>query len=166
MRIFQVATDEHRRHVGELFAEYMGWVNAMIRQEFGISFDVKSKVEQDLVELGQFFPPRGRLLLGEEEGHIAGLACLRSIGEDLGEVKRMYVRPSFRGRGIGKALLEELVAEARRVGYVKLRLDSARFMKAAHAMYRAAGFTEIAPYPESEVPQDWRSNWIFMELPL
>lgn len=78
----------------------------------------------------------------------------------------MYVCPNFRRRGIGQAMLEQLVAEARRVGYVKLRLDSARFMKAAHAMYRAVGFTEIAPYPESEVPQEWRSNWIFMELPL
>lgn len=146
--------------------EYLDWVDFMFRQEFGISFDVESKVEQDLAGLDQFSPPKGRLLLAQDEGRIAGAGGLRKIGEDTGEIKRMYVRPDFRRRGIGQALLNALMTEAHHIGYSRLRLDSARFAKAAHAMYRANGFTEIPPYPESEIPQEWRSNWIFMERPL
>ena len=84
----------------------------------------------------------------------------------MGEIKRMYVRPQFRGKGIGRASLEALVDEARESGYPKVRLDSARFMKAAQSLYRSAGFREVEPYPESEIPPDLQENWIFMERQL
>ena len=75
----------------------------------------------------------------------------------------MYVRPDFRGTGLGRALLDALLAEARQVGYATIRLDSAGFMKTAHALYRAAGFEEIEPYPESEIPPDFQKHWVFMQ---
>jgi GNAT superfamily N-acetyltransferase len=88
---------------------------------------------------------------------------MRRIREDTGEIKRMYVRPDYRRRGIGLALLEALIAEARQIGYPTIRLDSTRFMKAAHALYRSLGFREIDPYPESEIPQELQHQWVFME---
>ncbi len=96
----------------------------------------------------------------------AGLICVRTIGPRLGEIKRMYVRPAFRREGIGRALVDAAVAEMRAAGYARLRLDSARFMSEAHSVYRAAGFREIEPYLESEVPREFHAHWLFMELPL
>jgi GNAT superfamily N-acetyltransferase len=164
VEIFQAGTPEHQGQVRELFWEYLQWGNSMLDREFGISFDIKSMLEGDMRELVKFSPPQGRLLLAYEQGQPAGIACLRKIREGMGEVKRMYVRPDFRGRGIGKALLESLIEAAREIGYATVRLDSARFMAAAHAMYRSAGFREIEPYAESEIPVEFQPKWIFMEL--
>ncbi len=164
LRIFQAETDEHKEHARELFGEYLQWANAMLSQEFGISFDIKSILEQDMAGLDKFLPPTGRLLLAQYDKQYAGIGCLRKIREDVGEIKRMYVRPSYRGQGIGRAILQGLVEQAWLVGYKRIRLDSALFMKEAHAMYRAVGFTKIEPYPESEIPPEFRRNWIFMEL--
>jgi L-amino acid N-acyltransferase YncA len=78
----------------------------------------------------------------------------------------MYVEPARRGEGIGRALLDELLSAARDAGYERVRLDSPDFMTAAHGLYRSRGFTEIGPYPESEIPDEYKPHWIFMELPL
>jgi GNAT superfamily N-acetyltransferase len=93
-------------------------------------------------------------------------ACLRRIGPDTGEIKRMYVEPAVRDRGIGGALLDELITAAREAGYRRVRLDSPDFMEAAHRLYRSRGFAEIGAYPESEIPEGYKRHWVFMELPL
>ncbi|BAY42755.1 GCN5-related N-acetyltransferase [Scytonema sp. HK-05] len=164
LKIQQVETDEHRCHVRELFWENLSSTNLMIIHEFGISSDVSAILEQDMAKLQQFAPPQGRLLLGEYETKIAGCACLRKIGEDVGEIKRMYVRPEFRRKGIGRSLLQAIIHEAKQIGYSKIRLDTAPFAKAAQALYRSLGFQEIEPYPESEIPEKFRPSWVFMEL--
>ena len=166
LRIYQIETDEDRVHVRELFLEYLQWANARVNEEFGINFDIASMVEQNMLQLDKFLPPYGRLLLGEYEGQVVGLACMRRIREDIGEIKRMYVQPAFRGKGIGRALIEDLIAEAREIGYPRIRLDSTRFMKEAHSLYRSVGFQEIEPYPESEIPEEFQQHWVFMELQL
>jgi GNAT superfamily N-acetyltransferase len=75
----------------------------------------------------------------------------------------MYVRPHARNSGLGRALLNRLLEEARQVGYKRVRLDSARFMTSAHELYRSAGFHEIEAYEGSEIPQEFQNHWIFME---
>ena len=75
----------------------------------------------------------------------------------------MYVRPEFRRRGIGAALLEELIAQAREIGYAAIRLDCPLFLKPAHALYRSAGFYEIEPYAGTEIPPEFQHLWLFME---
>ena len=164
LKILQVETDEHRSDVRELFWENLSSTNLMIIHEFGISSDVSAILEQDMAKVQQFAPPQGRLLLGEYETKIAGCACLRKIGEDIGEIKRMYVKPEFRRKGIGRSLLQAIIHEARQIGYSKIRLDTAPFAKAAQALYRSLGFQEIEPYPESEIPEKFRPSWVFMEL--
>jgi GNAT superfamily N-acetyltransferase len=163
-RIYQVETDEDKNHVRDLFWEYLQWANSNVNKEFGISFDIETMLVQDMFELEKFYPPYGRLLLADHENKVVGLACMRRIPEDIGEIKRMYVRPEFRGEGIGKELLKVLLDEARKIGYSRVRLDSARFMKEAHSLYRSMGFQDIDPYPESEIPEEFQSNWIFMEI--
>ena len=91
---------------------------------------------------------------------------MRRIQKDVCEIKRLYVRPEFRRRGIGRALLEKLIAEAQEIGYPTVRLDSTRFMGAAHSLYRSVGFYEIEPYAESEIPPEFRQHWVFMEKQL
>ena len=75
----------------------------------------------------------------------------------------MYVRPAYRGAGLGRALLDGLLTAAGDHGSSVVRLDSAAFMTAAHRLYRSRGFGETAPYPESEIPEGYRQHWIFME---
>lgn len=164
LKILQVETDEHRCHVRELFWENLSSTNLIIIREFGVSYDVSAILEQDMAKLQQFAPPEGRLLLGEYETKIVGCACLRKIGEDIGEIKRMYVKPEFRRKGIGRSLLQAIIHEACEIGYSKIRLDTAPFAKEAQALYRKLGFQDIEPYAESEIPEKYRPSWIFMEL--
>jgi GNAT superfamily N-acetyltransferase len=164
--IHQAKTEEDRSQVRELFWEYLQWANERLNKEFGVNFDIETMLERDMAELKIFLPPHGRLLLATEKSQAAGIACMKRIREDVGEIKRMYVRPEFRSKGIGRVLLEALIAEAQQIGYPTVRLDSARFMKAAHSLYRSAGFQEIEPYPESEIPPEFQRHWVFMEKQL
>lgn len=136
----------------------------MVSREFDISFDVNALLKHEMAKIQQFSPPSGRLLLAEYEGKIAGCACLRKMGEDVGELKRMYVRPEYRRKGIGRSLLQAIMTEANQIGYSKIRLDSAPFAKEAQALYYLVGFQNIEPYPESELPEKYRSRWVFMEM--
>ncbi|MFH7027352.1 MAG: GNAT family N-acetyltransferase [Heteroscytonema crispum UTEX LB 1556] len=135
-----------------------------LNREFGINIDVTAMLEENMAKLKQFAPPQGRLLLGEYEAKIAGCAALIKIAEDVGEVKRMYVRPEFRRKGIGRSLLQVIINEACEIGYSKIRLDTAPFAKEAQALYNSLGFQNIEPYPECEIPEKYYSQWIFMEL--
>jgi ribosomal protein S18 acetylase RimI-like enzyme len=163
LKIVQVETEEHKLQVRELFWENFSSANLIINREFGINTDVIAMLEESMAKIKQFAPPQGRLLLGYET-KIAGCAALRKIAEDIGEVKRMYVKPEFRRKGIGRALLQAIINEADEIGYSKLRLDTAPFAKEAQALYRSFGFQNIEPYSESDIPKQYYSQWIFMEL--
>ena len=88
-------------------------------KEFGVNLDIKAMLEQDMVELDKFSPPNGRLLLAQYKTQIAGCACMEKIAEDTGGIKRMFVRQAFREKGIGRALLESVIDEARKLGSVE-----------------------------------------------
>lgn len=171
MRVGTVSTrqadfDEDLADVQALWHEYLKWVNPQLDEQYGISFPIDQILERNLLELSRFAPPAGRLLLASDTEGAVGIGCLQSIAPHVGEVKRMYVRPRARKAGIGRRLLFDLLDGARQAGYRRVRLDSVRFMHAAHSLYRSAGFVEIEPYPESEItPEFWR-HWVFMELEL
>jgi GNAT superfamily N-acetyltransferase len=164
--ILQAQLPAEAQRVKELFWEYLTWANGMNDQEFGLRLDIAKMLEEDVADLGKFMPPDGRLLLAQDNGFTAGCVCLKKLNSSIGEVKRLYVKPAFRGQGIGKMLVGKLLEEARKVGYRMIRLDSTRYMANAHDLYRSFGFQEIAPYPESEIPKEYHVHWIFMELSL
>ncbi len=112
---------------------------------------------------GKYAPPAGRLLLALWDGKPAGVIALRPLEEPgLCEMKRLYVRPEFRGHHIGRLLAEHVIREAAEIGYARMRLDTvAGQMDSAIAMYRELGFKETDPYYQTPV-----GHTLFMELAL
>lgn len=155
---------QYENDIRELFYDNFNATHSIIVNELNIDFNVDDFLEQEMAKLKQFSPPDGRLILAELNGEKAGCAALRKIAEGIGEVKRMYVKPEFRRKGIGRALLQSIIDEASKIGYSKIQLDSPYFATAAQTLYREFGFQKTSPYPESDIPEHLHPQWIFMEL--
>jgi len=123
--------------------------------------------EAELAHLpGDFAPPRGRLLLASDDdtGRAAGCVALHDLGAGTCEMKRMFVFDAFHGQGIGRALVDAVIAEARQIGYTLMRLDTGARQIEAQTLYRSVGFKDIAPY--YDLPDDLSAWLVFMELDL
>jgi GNAT superfamily N-acetyltransferase len=149
--------------VRQLWLDYLRWGNDELEARHGFRLPVTEAIEHDVATMGKFQPPDGRLLLAFEGDVPIGTACMRRIGVATCEIKRMWVGPPHRRGGIGRAMLDRLIGEARTAGYTRMRLDSPEFMTSAHRLYRSSGFMDITPYPESEIPDEYKSYWVFME---
>jgi ribosomal protein S18 acetylase RimI-like enzyme len=138
----------------ELFLEYA--------KSLGFSLCFQN-FDKELANLpGDYSPPDGRLLLVEYDGQIAGCVALHKLEESICEMKRLYLRPAFRGKGLGRAIADRIIEEARQMGYQRMRLDTVEpVMKDAVAMYRRIGFREIAPYCTNPI-----AGALYMELAL
>ena len=101
-------------------------------------------------------------MLVEVDGEIAGTISLRKIREDAGEIKRMYVKPKFRGKKLGNLMVEKVISISEENGFSKLFLDSSLFMSSAVSLYKKFGFKEIDSYPECIVSKELWDKWIFM----
>jgi len=138
----------------ELFQEYA--------QSLGFSLCFQN-FDQELAGLpGDYAPPEGCLLLTEYENQLAGCVALHKLEPGVCEMKRLYLRPQFRNQGLGRALAERIITEARQIGYHRMRLDTVEpVMKDAVAMYRKLGFKDIAPYRANPI-----AGAMYMELNL
>jgi putative acetyltransferase len=134
----------------ELFLEYADSLG------FSLCFQGFDKEMQELP--GAYAPPRGCLLVAADA---AGCIAVRPLTAEICEMKRLYVRPAFRGSGLGRSLAEAAIERARGMGYKAMRLDTVPVMERALALYRGLGFREISPYNASPV-----EGALFFELTL
>ena len=150
----QAESGEQVDQARELFLEYA--------QSLGFSLCFQN-FDQELAGLpGDYAPPQGRLLLAEFNSQLAGCVALHKLDGTICEMKRLYLRPQFRGHGLGRMLADSIIAEARQIGYHHMRLDTVEpAMKDAVAMYRRLGFKEIAPYCANPM-----AGAMYMELEL
>jgi len=123
-------------------------------------------VQQEHKLIAKFRPPNARLMLAFIDHSSYGIGGLKSTNNEIAEIKRIYVDPTFRNIGAGRALLQSLLAAAKETGYKKVRLDSPKFMDVAHSLYRSFGFATFPVYNEVEIPEEFRPYLLFMELDL
>ena len=154
MKFVQAQSPEEIEIARQLFQEYAAGLNIdLCFQNF----------DQEVSGLpGYYAPPLGRLLLALDGEQVAGCIALRPLNDGDCEMKRLYVRPEFRGQRLGKKLVTTLLDASREIGYRRMRLDTLPGkMDEAIAIYRSLGFREIAPYYHNPV-----AGALFMELPL
>lgn len=154
LEIIQAETPEQIEETREIFREYEAWLDLdLCFQGF----------EEELANLpGKYTQPDGRLFLAISDGKIAGCVALRKLEDGVCEMKRLYVRDEFRGQQIGISLIEKLIADAKEIGYEKLRLDTyPPKMGKAVSLYEAQSFVEIEPYYHNP-----HGKTLFMELDL
>ena len=154
MELIQAYTPHQIAQARLLFREYQSWL------QIDLCFQ---NFEAELANLpGDYVAPAGRLLLAYEDAELAGCVALRRIDRGICEMKRLFLREEFRGRGLGRQLIEAIIQEAKEIGYERVRLDTLPpKMNDAIALYRSYGFKQTVPYYDNPV-----GGAIFMELDL
>ncbi len=153
INIVEVHNGRNLQYIRQLFKEYANSLK--------ISLDFQD-FDQELAGLpGAYMSPDGCLLLADWDKQVAGCVALRKLCDNICEMKRLYIRPQFRGLGIGKSLAETVIKQAVVMGYSRMRLDTLPTMEAARAMYSSLGFKEVNAYCYNPI-----EGTVFMELQL
>ena len=153
MTFVRAESEEHLAEVRTLFTEYAA--------SLGIDLGFQD-FDRELAELpGEYAPPSGCLLLALDGSEIAGCVALRRIDAATCEMKRLFLRPAHRGKGLGRSLAEAIIHEARKMDYSRMRLDTLPSMREATVLYRSLGFETIEPYRYNPI-----KGSLFLELRL
>ena len=165
--IFQATTTAQLDDVRTLMRGFVAWHRERHVDDIALIdryFDA-GEFERELAGLpGKYAPPKGSLLIGYHEGKPAGCVALRDLGDGACEMKRMFVPVAFRGLGVGKALADQIIADARSAGYRRMRLDTSIHQLEAMRLYEKSGFRRIAPY--YELPDDMKTWLVFFDREL
>lgn len=151
MKILNVQSGEHIEDIRILFKEYAATLG------FDLCFQ---NFDTELSNLpGEYLHPSGCLLLALKDDKIIGCVALRKLSNDVCEMKRLYIRPEFRGQGIGKMLAKAVIEQGKHLGYSSMRLDTLETMEEAVALYKRLSFKEIEPYRYNPI-----QGALYMEL--
>jgi GNAT superfamily N-acetyltransferase len=159
----------HREEYRQLNIELLTWIGNQFRENYQldavslIGQTIPEYVDDRLEDLTNLKPPTGIIYLLVVEGNIAGMGAIRKLSGAIGEIKRMYIRLLYRGKGYGKKMLNKLLEAGREFGYSLFLLETSKFMTAAQHIYKSAGFIERDEYPEIETPPILRPYQLFME---
>ncbi len=139
---------DHPERIAALFREY---TDMLVEGDpkFARYLEMQDYDEELRHLEGKYGPPGGRLILALEDGEAAGCIALKGMDGTRCELKRLYVRPRFRGRGLGRELCVRIIDAAREAGYGEMLLDTLPFLQSAQRLYRSVGFREIEKYNDS-----------------
>ncbi|MHA1961318.1 MAG: GNAT family N-acetyltransferase [Candidatus Thorarchaeota archaeon] len=169
LRIVPFEVNTHKAQFFELNVEFVTWSHEQILEHHkvdmsgGAGGSSREYVESTIDDLSSLSPPAGFVFVLETGETLAGMIVAKTIEKGVGEIKRMYIRPKYRGKGYGRKMLETLLKKAQELCYSTLRLETADFMPAALKIYRSMGFKERGEYLGGEVPEWYRPYCIFME---
>ena len=166
VNVVQVMTDDQIHKTQELFVEYFDFLRADVDKVDDLdAVPPLAGYREEIASLpGRYGPPDGRLLLALDDDKTAGCVAFYKLDEGVCEVKRLWVRPQFRGKKVGRILVETLIAEARQIGYQTIVLSTVDVLKEAIGLYQSFGFEVTEPY--YEMPEEMLAHEIFMRLDL
>ena len=168
----QADLEQHRELLIDFNAAYINWIGDCIQEYFGLSLpsllgmSIPDYADSSLDKLCEETPPHGIFYIVFNGKVALGMGGLRRMRDGVGEIKRIYVSPASRGGGVGAKVLDQLIRDAKSYGYGEIMLETGPFMTSAHLIYEAAGFLDIPPYTEAEVPEALRHDWRFMRRQL
>ena len=160
----------YREQFYELNIEYVSWVSEKYDKIHNIDLEsVNGKsnemyVKEFLEEFTKIKPPRGIILVLLANKKVVGMGAVSEHGSGVGEIKRMFIKPEFRGQGLGRTMFSKLIEKGREFGFSKLRLETANFFEAARHLYRSFGFQDIEEYHGGEVSLCLRETTKYMEM--
>ena len=170
-QLVSYSDEKHRDKFYELNHEYLSWVDDEIFRRYGKRVNQNGTVKDYLDSVFNYFtnakPPEGLICILEVDGLAVGMGALKQLNESIGEIKRMYIRPSYRGNGFGNQIYRKLENQAKDNGYKQLRLDTAKFLEAAFHIYTKMGYREVNRYSGGEWDHRNDIDWtIYMEKQL
>jgi GNAT superfamily N-acetyltransferase len=146
----RLAATDDLSGVAALMAAYVTEIRRNLLAGHGLQLEDATPDSGNIVEIAELLDPPQCLYLAEVDGQPAGTCGLKQISAGVAEIKRMYVDPTVRGHGAGRALLQRIIDDARAAGYQALQLETAVWMVEAHALYRSCGFVDAPPFPDPE----------------
>jgi GNAT superfamily N-acetyltransferase len=162
--IIEAENDHHFEQVAALMRDYLLWMRRRYHRhgEMLDAYFDEREWESELTDLeGHYGAPHGGIVIALVDGMPAGCVMARGIGEDVCEMKRLFVRPAFQGLGLARAMIKKLARVCNRRGYMQMRLETGVLQTEAIRLYRSLNFTPIAPY--YACPQWFIDNGRFME---
>jgi ribosomal protein S18 acetylase RimI-like enzyme len=149
VQIIEFNRDVHRSDLYRLNVEYIKWVADRFRKALDLDFEkvlgapTEEYVSGFLKEFDKIKPPHGIILLVEDQGKIVGMGAIHEIVPGVGEITRMFIHSSYRGKGLGTDMLDRLISKGKEFSYKKLRLDTSEHFPYAIQLYQSAGFIEV-----------------------
>lgn len=162
--IVEAVEGRHVEAVAQLLRDYLLWMRRRYRghDEMIDAYFDEHAWESELTDLkGHYGAPFGAIVLARVDGTPAGCVMLRGIGESVSEMKRLFVRPAFRGLGLGRRMIDKLMKLSCKRGYARMRFEAGALQSEADALYRSMGFVSIPPY--YACPDVLRENGRFFE---